>query len=103
MDGAKFSIQIIVGHCLGGVGNDIYPGTVLEVPGDVSPEEARRKLRLGFARLYSPPPQTGPQATPACGPDTVINGDPDLENADPDVELGDPVVDHANRRKRPRR
>lgn len=94
-------IEILVGHCLGGAGNDVYPGQVLEAPRDLSLADAMAKIRTGYARelprVSSPDPGPAASATgggpeePDGGPDeesrtqTVTTRDPVPENRDPDI------------------
>lgn len=64
-------IQILVGHCLGGEGRDVYPGDVLSAPGDISPEAAELKVRRGWARVI---------------PNAIETRDPAPETRDPEVK-----------------
>ena len=43
MPDQTLTIEITTGHCLGGEGNDVYPGQVLVAPKDLSIAEARKK------------------------------------------------------------
>ena len=85
-DQEKLTIEITTGHCLGGVGNDVYPGEVLVAPKDLSIAEARKKVRMGYARIIpnaaSPKPETEEPARPAV----VTHQDPALESRDPDMD-----------------
>lgn len=44
-------IKVLVGHCLGG-GNDVFEGQVIEV----TDNEARRKIAMGFAAMADDEP-----------------------------------------------
>ena len=85
-DQQTLTIEITTGHCLGGVGNDVYPGDVLEAPRDLSIEEARKKVRLGYARVI----ETNESAP------TIVTQNPVVESRDPEIET--PI----RRRGRPR-
>jgi hypothetical protein len=45
------TIEITAGHCLGGQGNDVYPGQRLTAPKDLTILEALKKVRMGYARI----------------------------------------------------
>ena len=77
------TIEVTTGHCLGGEGNDVYPGQVLVAPKDLSIAEARKKVRMGYARVIPSVPEAGPEATAASGPAAVSNADPIPEDRDP--------------------
>ena len=86
-DQEKLTIEITTGHCLGGVGNDVYPGEVLVAPEDLSIAEARKKVRMGYARVIpNPPTDAGLEAEKASGPATVVTQDPAVESRDPEIE-----------------
>jgi hypothetical protein len=85
-DPIKLTIEITVGHCLGGAGNDVYPGERISAPGRTSVAEALAKVRMGYARVVQEGP-SGPGAImPGSGPGSVINGDPQIETRDPEIE-----------------
>ena len=83
VDQEKLTIEITTGHCLGGVGNDVYPGEVLVAPKDLSIAEARKKVRMGYARIIpnaaNPEPETQEPAV-------VTHQDPAVESRDPVIE-----------------
>jgi hypothetical protein len=86
----KLTIEITTGHCLGGVGNDVYPGQVIEAPKDLSIAEAWKKVRIGYARIVPNAPEPGrasPEETP--GPAPVTHGDPVVATRDPVVDAPD--------------
>lgn len=89
-DQTKLTIEITSGHCLGGEGNDVYPGQVLEAPKNLSVADAWKKVRMGYARIVPnateavPAPESAP---PGASP--VIHGDPVPESRDPEVEAPD--------------
>lgn len=66
------TIEVTTGHCLGGEGNDVYPGMVLVAPGDITLEQAEQMLRRGFARLVIPKP-------------VITYADPMPETRDPEL------------------
>ena len=78
---AKLTIEITTGHCLGGEGNDVYPGQILEVPKDLSITDAMKKVRMGYARII---PNTS-EPEESSGPATITNPDPTIESRDPEV------------------
>ncbi len=77
------TIEITSGHCLGGEGNDVFPGKILVAPKDLSLADARKKVRMGYARVVPPIPEAGPGTSASPGPAANNNGDPDPENRDP--------------------
>ncbi len=78
------TIEITTGHCLGGLGNDVYPGTVLVAPRDISVKEALRKVQTGYARLVSgAPADSAPMADPPPTPGVIAHGDPVVASRDP--------------------
>ena len=81
----KLTIEVTTGHCLGGEGNDVFPGQVLVAPKDLSIADARKKVRMGYARIIPSQPEVGPEAPEASGPAVLINPDPAPENRDPDT------------------
>jgi len=80
------TIEVTSGHCLGGEGNDVYPGQLLVAPRDLSIADARKKVRMGYARAIPDAPEAGPEGTEAAGPAVITHQDPALENRDPDME-----------------
>ena len=83
----KLTIEITAGHCLGGVGNDVYPGQVLVAPRDLSIADAWKKIRMGYARILPNAPEPGsgpPQEAP--GPAPVTHGDPVIASRDPEIK-----------------
>ena len=90
-DKEKLTIEITTGHCLGGVGNDVYPGQVLVAPKDLSIADARKKVRMGYARVIPNAPEPRPT--------TVTHQDPVLESRDPETETPDAVTPHTNPRR----
>lgn len=88
-DQEKLAIEITTGHCLGGEGNDVYPGQVLVAPKDLSMADARKKVRMGYARFVpntpSPKPETEEMEEPAA-PAVVTHQDPAVESRDPVIE-----------------
>ncbi len=77
MESEMLTIEITTGHCLGGEGNDVYPGTVMVAPRDLSLEAALAKVRRGYARVI---------------PNEIETSDPLIETGDPAPENRDPVV-----------
>ena len=96
-DQGALTIEITTGHCLGGEGNDVYPGQVLQAPQQLSIADAWKKVRMGYARIVPNPPEgfLGPE--PSSGPMALSHGDPVIESRDPEVEAPD-----AAHRGRPR-
>lgn len=78
----ELRIQITVGHCLGGVGKDVRPGTIMVAPRDLPIEAARHKLRIGYARLAPEETVMPPPVTP---PGRIEVRDPAAESGDPEV------------------
>lgn len=75
-DGPKRAIEILVGHCLGGVGNDVYPGTKMVVPDQLSLADAEAKVAMGYAKWFvQGQPGPGGVAMPLPGPDAVPTSD----------------------------
>jgi hypothetical protein len=85
MEQGSLTIEVTTGHCLGGEGNDVLPGQVLVAPKDMSIAEARKKVRMGYARVIPSVPEAGPEAPAASGPATISHGDPATEDRDPDT------------------
>jgi len=79
-DQEKLTIEITTGHCLGGVGNDVYPGEVLVAPEDLSIAEARKKVRMGYARIVPNVPKPKPNTEEPAGPAIVITRIPTHKN-----------------------
>lgn len=88
MGSETLTIQVTTGHCLGGEGNDVYPGAVLVAPRDLTVEAALLKVRRGYARVIPNLPES--TVTPA---DVVSHGDPVVETGDPVIETRDPIAD----------
>lgn len=95
-DPAMLTIEITTGHCLGGVGNDVYPGQVLVAPKDLSIADAWKKVRMGYARIVpnaaeaAAPQAPGPESSDETpGPAPVTHGDPVVASRDPAVEAPD--------------
>ena len=80
------TIEVTTGHCLGGEGNDVYPGKILVAPGDLSIEEALKKVRTGYARIVPQTTESGPAVVGSAGSDAVTHADPPVENRDPEIE-----------------
>lgn len=83
------TIEITTGHCLGGEGNDVYPGQILVAPKDLSIAEARKKVRMGYARIVANAPKPEPETEEAeepAGPAVVTHHDPAVESRDPDMD-----------------
>ena len=79
------AIEVTTGHCLGGEGNDALPGQILVAQRDLSIADARKKVRIGYARVIPSVPEAGPEAPAASGPAAINHGDPIPENRDPDT------------------
>ena len=79
------TIEVTTGHCLGGEGNDVFPGQILVAPRDLSIAEARKKVRMGYARVVPSVPEAGPEAPAASGPAAIKHGDPTPENRETDT------------------
>lgn len=82
-DQGKFSIEITTGHCLGGEGNDVYPGQVLVAPKDISIADARKKVRMGYARIIPDAQEPAPDTRENSGATVVTHEDPAVESRDP--------------------
>ena len=80
------TIEVTTGHCLGGEGNDVVPGQILVAPKDLSIADARKKVRMGYARIVPSAPEAGPEAHEASGPAAISHGDPVSEDRDPDSQ-----------------
>ena len=86
-DQTKLTIEITTGHCLGGEGNDVFPGKVLVAPKDLSIVDAWKKVRMGYARIIPAAEESGPDPESAPpGPAPVTHGDPAIESRDPAVD-----------------
>ena len=82
-DQVKLTIEITTGHCLGGEGNDVYAGQILVAPKDLSIADARKKVRMGYARVIPNAPDGQPKTEEDAGPAVVAHQDPDVETRDP--------------------
>jgi len=82
-DQVKLTIEITTGHCLGGEGNDVYPGQVLVAPKDLSMADARKKVRMGYARVIPNAQEPAPKTKENSGPAVVTHEDPAVESRDP--------------------
>lgn len=88
-DKGKFAIEITSGYCLGGAGHDVYPGSILEVPRDISIAEAMHKVRTGYARVVYDAPEAGPEVATDPGPapaTRITDGDPLVDFQDPPTQ-----------------
>jgi hypothetical protein len=85
MEQGSLTIEVTTGHCLGGEGNDVLPGQVLVAPKDMSIAEARKKVRMGYARVIPSVPEAGPEAPAAAGHAAISHGDSATEDRDPDT------------------
>jgi hypothetical protein len=96
-DKEKLTIEITTGHCLGGVGNDVYTGQVLVAPKDLSIADARKKVRMGYARVVpnAPEPESDKKKS---GATVVTHQDPAIESRDPDTEAPDAPAPQTNPR-----
>jgi len=96
-DQGALTIEITTGHCLGGEGNDVYPGQVLQAPKQLSIADAWKKVRMGYARIVPNPPEgtLGPEAS--SGPTALTHGDPAIESRDPEVGAPDAAMPPAHR------
>lgn len=92
-DQTKLTIEITAGHCLGGEGNDVYPGRVLVAPRDLSIADAWKKVRMGYARVVP----NAPEAVAPPGPAPVTHGDPAIASRDPEIEAPEAVSPPAHR------
>ena len=91
------TVRVVAGHCFGGGRGDAVPGTVLHVPGDLTPAEVERKLALGYVV------EVEDEAAPAKKlPAPEVSGD--VQHGDPEAEHGDPApATKPKRKKRPRK
>ncbi len=80
------TIEVVTGHCLGGEGNDVFPGQILVAPKDLSIADARKKVRMGYARIIPSVPKAVPEAPAASGTAAVSHRDPAPEDRDPDTQ-----------------
>ena len=85
-DQLKLTIEITTGHCLGGEGNDAYPGQVLVAPKDLSIADARKKVRMGYARIIPNAQEPRPETEDSSEPAVVTHQDPAIEARDPVTE-----------------
>jgi len=85
-DPLQLTIEITTGHCLGGEGNDVYPGQVLVAPRDLSIADAKKKVRMGYARIIPNATDPGPDSLEASGPAVVTHQDLALDSRDPVIE-----------------
>ncbi len=83
------TIEVTTGHCLGGEGNDVLPGKILVAPRDLSIAEARKKVRMGYARVVPSVPEAGSEAPDASGPAAVSYADPVPDDRDPTTSAPD--------------
>jgi hypothetical protein len=88
-DPNKMRIEIVTGHCLGGEGNDVYPGEIIEAPGRLTVAAALEKVRQGYARIVHDLAESGPAELHSAGPGpmgrVVLNRDPQIEVRDPET------------------
>jgi len=104
-DQLTLTIEITTGHCLGGEGNDVYPGQVLVAPRDLSITDARKKVRMGYARVIPSAPEVveplaaGLDSTEAPGPTVITHQAPAIESRDPVIEAPEAVVPTAEARR----
>ena len=82
----KLTIEITTGHCLGGEGNDVYPGQVLVAPKDLSIADAMKKVRMGYARVIPNAPQPSLESEEKPEPTVVTHQDSAVESRDPVTE-----------------
>ena len=88
----RFAIEITRSHCLGGARGDVFAGTVLKVPADLSAVEARTKVASGYAITIDEDEAGGePEVT---APGSLETRDPELGIRDPE-----PAAKPATRRK----
>lgn len=81
----ELEIEVTIGHCLGGPGNDVFPGDRLKAPGQISIASARAKVRDGLAKLVSE----------RLEPEPVVSRDPAPESRDPAADHRDPLMTSA--------
>jgi len=77
------TIEVLTGHCLGGEGNDVFPGQILVAPRDLPITEARKKVRMGYACVIPFASEAGPEALAVSGPAAISHGDPAGDDRDP--------------------
>jgi hypothetical protein len=94
------TLEITTGHCLGGEGNDVYPGQVLVAPKDLSIADAWKKVRMGYARVI--PNALEPPAEDEPGTAIVTHQDPAVASRDPVIEAPGAVAPSEARRGRSR-
>lgn len=69
-------IEITIGHGLGG-GSFVCPGDRLMAPRDLTPDQAKAKIRQGYAREIPAPVSEKPE--------TVVHADPEPDDRDPEI------------------
>lgn len=79
-------IEVITAHCLGG-GKDVFPGTILTAPGDLSQEEALAKVRIGYAVVVEV------DQIPTAVEVMATEEEPAATGSSDPVAIGDPAVD----------
>lgn len=82
----SITIEITTGHCLGGEGNDVYPGQVLVAPRDLLIADAWKKVRMGYARVIPNAPEPGSVTEDEPGTAIVTHQDPAVANRDPIID-----------------
>jgi hypothetical protein len=80
------TIEITAGHCLGGQGNDVYPGQRLTAPKDLTILEALKKVRMGYARIVTPDEKAHPVSTEASGGAAIQTHDATPQDRDPEID-----------------
>jgi len=78
-------VEVTKGHSLGGVGNDVRPGQILAVPGDLDPLKARHMVRRGWGRWVPAEKPQKASGGPPRAEDRVEVRDPAVEHRDPDI------------------
>lgn len=82
----RFAIEIVKSHCLGGERGDVYEGTVLSVPEDLTAIEARSKITMGYAvEADSAAAGRGDREPEVSAPGAIETRDPTLEKRDPEL------------------
>lgn len=103
-------VEILKGHCLGGGRGDVFAGQVLEVPGDLTRNEAEAKIARGQAIAVGADgdPIEAPEEKTEAGEDGGEEEDEErrggVETRDPKPEHRDPPIRRETKpkRKRPR-
>lgn len=72
---AARTVKVVRPFCLGG-GKDVFPPAILNIPADLSAEEAWIKVRQGFVRVPR-------EAASPAGRPPIEQGDPTPADADP--------------------